>query len=208
MAKEMGERNMFNMSAYLSSIQKILELHEAGQRLLPLVPREPLDGEGLALLGRNSAEDLFSAKEVVSLEDAECVRSALYLYFSDLDASHRISQGIPSSTGSFLHGVMHRQKPDFSNSKYWFRQVGGHDVFPVLRAAALEVLSDVPDAAGTGLLGEIERREKWDPFWFVDECQAVYEGAGGDLEHKLMEIQRLEWQLLFDYCYRRAVGTG
>ena len=188
---------MFNMSAYLSSIQKILELHEAGQRLLPLVPREPLDGEGLALLGRNSAEDLFSAKEVVSLEDAECVRSALYLYFSDLDASHRISQGIPSSTGSFLHGVMHRQKPDFSNSKYWFRQVGGHDVFPVLRAAALEVLSDVPDAAGTGLLGEIERREKWDPFWFVDECQAVYEGAGGDLEHKLMEIQRLEWQLLF-----------
>ena len=103
---------------------------------------------------------------------------------------------------------MHRQEPDFSNSKYWFRQVGGHDVFPELRAAALEVLSDAPDAAGARLSGEIERREKWDPFWFVDECQAVYQAQAGDLEQRLMEIQRLEWQLLFDYCYRRAVDTG
>ena len=103
---------------------------------------------------------------------------------------------------------MHRQEPDFSNSKYWFRQVGGHDVFPELRAAALEVLSDLPDAAGARLSGEIERREKWDPFWFVDECQAVYQGQAGDLEQRLMEIQRLEWQLLLDYCYRRAVGTS
>ena len=82
----MEERNMFNMSTYLPSIQVILELREAGQRLIPLAPREPLDGEGLELLGRNSTGDLFSATEVASLEDAEFVRSALHLYFSDLDA--------------------------------------------------------------------------------------------------------------------------
>ena len=198
---------MFDMRTYSSSIQGILEINEAGQRLLPLAPREPLGGEGLELLGRRSTADLFSGTEVASPEDAECVRSALYLYFSELDASHRISQGIPSATGSFLHGIMHRQEPDFSNSKYWFRQVGRHPVFAGLREAALRLLSGSEDA-GARLRGEIDGSKEWDPFWLGDECQAAYQGAGDDLEQRLMEIQRLEWQLLFDYCYRRAVGTS
>ena len=195
------------MSTYSSSIKGILEPNGAGQRLLPLVPREPLGGEGLELLGRSSTADLLSATEGASSEDAECVRSALYLYFSELDASHRISQGIPSATGSFLHGIMHRQEPDFSNSKYWFRQVGRHPVFPALREAALWLLNGSEDE-GDRLRGEIDRRKEWDPFWFVDECQAAYQRPADDLELRLMEMQRLEWQLLFDYCYRRAVGTS
>ena len=199
---------VFETGNYSSRIEEILESHEAGQRLMPLAPREPLPGHGLALLRQSAASDLFSPMSPASSEAAECVRSALYLYFSDLDASHRISQGIPSSIGSFLHGVMHRQEPDFSNSKYWFRRVGGHDVFPQLRAGVLEALSDAPDAAGARLHGEIDGRGKWDPFWFVDQCQAACQGVAGDLEPRLMEIQRLEWQLLFDYCYRRAVGTS
>ena len=199
---------MFAISHYSSRIQEILDPHGGGRRLMPLAPREPLEGEGWALLGRSSTADLFSGMSVASSEAAECLRSALYLYFSDLDASHRISQGIPSSAGSFLHGVMHRQETDFSNSKYWFRRVGGHDVFPPLRAGALEMPSDAPDAAGARLHGEIDGRRTWDPFWFVDQCQAVYQGAAGGLEQRLMEIQRLEWQLLFEYCYRRAVGTS
>ena len=198
---------MFDMSIYSPIIQGILEEHEAGQRVIPLAPREPFGGEGLELLGRSSTADLFSATEITSPEDAECVRSALYLYYSDLDSSHRISQGIPSATGSFLHGIMHRQEPDFSNSKYWFRQVGRHPVFPRLREAVLRLLSG-SDGAGARLRGEIDGSAEWDPFWLVDECQAVHGGAAGDLEQRLTEIQRLEWQLLFDYCYRRAVGTS
>ncbi len=198
---------MFDMNTYSPGIQGILEPNGAGQRLLPLASREPLGGEGLTLLGRSSTADLFSATEGASSEDAECVRSALYLYFSELDASHRISQGIPSATGSFLHGIMHRQEPDFSNSKYWFRQVGRHPVFPALREAALRLLNG-SEGEGDRLRDEIDGSREWDPFWLVDECQAVHQGAAGDLEQRLMEIQRLEWQLLFDYCYRRAVGTS
>ena len=61
----------------MTSIQVILEFCEAGRRLMPQAPRQPLDGEGLGLLGRNSTGDLFSATEVASLEGPECVRSAL-----------------------------------------------------------------------------------------------------------------------------------
>ena len=42
---------MLNMSAYSPSIQGILEPHETGQRLMPLAPREPLDGEGFGTVG-------------------------------------------------------------------------------------------------------------------------------------------------------------
>ena len=52
----------------------------------------------------------------------------------------------------------------------------------------------------------IESQPQWDPFWFVDECETVQGRADADLEQQLREVQRREWQLLFDYCYRKALG--
>ena len=60
--------------------------------------------------------------------------------------------------------------------------------------------------ASVPLRGGVDERETQDPFWFIDQCQAAQREEAGDFEQRLMEIQRLEWQLLFDYCYRRAVG--
>ena len=169
---------------------------------MPLAPRGPLQGEGLDLLKGTPAKELFDGGEVAVPEFAECVRSALFLYFSDLDRSHTISQGIHSTTGSFLHGIMHRQEPDFSNAKYWFRKAPSHEVFPALREAALERWAAGPET----LRAAVESRSAWDAFWFVDQCEAVRRGGASEMQAALMEAQRIEWQMLFDYCYRGAVG--
>jgi hypothetical protein len=144
---------------------------------------------------------LFGDDTVRSSSFADCTRSALFLYFSALDESHTISQNISSETGSYLHGIMHRQEPDASNAKYWFRRVGRHELFPTLRAEALRLSLD-DHALGAA----IEQNPEWDPNWFIDQCER-YRGSGGAAEKSLLELQRLEWQLLFDYCYRRAL-TG
>jgi hypothetical protein len=198
---------MFDPNGYGPEIGPILEAHEGGARLMPLAPPGPLQGEGLTRLRGLSSGGLFGRTPVVAQDFADCVRSALFLYFSDLDASHTISQGIPTTTGSYWHAIMHRQEPDFSNSKYWFRRVGGHEVFPRLRAVTLEALQTrTGESVADRLREQIQGRAQWDPFWFVDQCEAASHGGGADLEQWLRKVQRLEWQLLFDYCYRKAVG--
>jgi hypothetical protein len=196
---------MLDPQAYGKAIASILAPHEGGGRLMPLAPSGPLRGEALTQLGGLSSRELFAGTPIAAEDFADCVRSALYLYLSDLDASHTISQNIPTATGSFLHGIMHRQEPDFSNAKYWFRRVGSHEVFAPLREAALEWLAPSGSAAAKTLRAQIETHPQWDPFWFVDQCEAAGQGAA-ELDPELREIQRLEWQLLFDYSYRKAVG--
>jgi hypothetical protein len=199
---------MFDPKAYGEAIASVLAPHEGGERRMPLAPAGPLRGEGLTRLRGLSSRGLFGETPVAAEDFADCVRSALFLYLSELDESHTISQSISTATGSFLHGIMHRQEPDFSNSKYWFRRVGSHEMFAPLRQAAIEALagkSGESTAAGS-LRAQIASRAQWDPFWFIDQCEAAGR-EGADLRQRLQEIQRLEWQLLFDYCYRKAVGA-
>lgn len=41
---------------------------------------------------------------------------------------------------------------------------------------------------------------------FVAFCERM-RGTGGAEEELARQVQLLEWQLLFDHCYRKAVGS-
>jgi hypothetical protein len=114
--------------------------------------------------------------------------SGLWLLHDFLDESHRISQDLTSPEGSFWHAIMHRREPDASNSKYWWRQVGGHRAIDLL-------ISEAP------ALGYDYRT----PFEFVDFCERV-RGAGTADEGLAKRVQLLEWQVLFDWCWNKSVG--
>lgn len=105
------------------------------------------------------------------------VLSGLWLLAGDLDRSHTISQDVPSATGSFLHGIMHRREGDFGNSKYWFRRVGSHPVLPQIAEHAGDIYAD--------------------PFDFVDSCQHAV--RSGDLLQQCQQAQWIEWQLLMQH---------
>ncbi len=151
---------------------------------MPLVPAAPADSPQLRELRQLEPEDLFDDGPIEDRDFAKCVQSGLYLYFSALDESHKISQGIGSASGSYWHGIMHRQEGDWSNAKYWFRRVGAHPVFAELAAAT-----------GAG----------WDPHAFVDRCSAA--AAGNLAAAGLIDLQMQEWRLLMRFCYRNAIGS-
>lgn len=114
--------------------------------------------------------------------------AGLYLYYTCMNDAHKLVQDLHTPEGSFWHGILHRQEPDAQNSGYWFRKVGKHPIFPALRDEAHRLRFD------TG--------KEWDPFEFIEFCEAARLRPGSEEERIALRVQLIEWQLLFDYCAR------
>jgi hypothetical protein len=171
----------FDPTAYGEEVAAILTLDGNGSRLMPLAMGRCSSNRALQLLQSSRADDLFPRSRA-----PEAALSGLYLYFSCLDEAHRIAQDISSAEGSYWHAIMHRQEPDAGNSGYWFGRVGNHAIFPRLRGAA--------SAIG------VDFGPRWDPYAFIDFCEQARKVTGSEQERKALEVQRAEWQLLFDFC--------
>jgi hypothetical protein len=87
----------------------------------------------------------------------------------------------------------------FDNSKYWFRRVGTHPVYEALCRDAAELAAGVPPVAAF-----LRTQTAWEPFAFVDLCAAALVGRAPCIE-LCQQIQKREWELLFDWCYRHAI---
>lgn len=143
--------------------------------LAPLFAALPLDAAMPSLSPKHpaSADAVAVAKQLVAAEPLRrnaAAQSALWLYVDDLDRSHRISQDLHDSTGSYLHGIMHRREGDFWNSHYWMRQAGSHPVW--------------------------NRIPGYDPDHFIDAVAA----AKGKDSTDLLTLQRAEWAEVMAYC--------
>ncbi|REJ64535.1 MAG: hypothetical protein DWQ31_21665 [Planctomycetota bacterium] len=145
----------------------------------------------------------FAPHRIVDLEMARACHSGLWLVHNFLDRSHELSQTIKNPTGSFWHGIMHRREGDFSNAKYWFRQVGDHPIFEPLAAAVAELETQSVPSAFASLAGNSPR---WDPAAFVDLCAAIKRSDAAQLPFA-RRIARIEWELLIRYSYLAAIES-
>jgi hypothetical protein len=178
----------FDPTAYGPVVAEILALDENGQRLMPLASGRCSAPEALTKIETAGPRLLFPNSRA-----PEAALSGLYLYFSCRDQAHEVAQSLESAEGAFWHGIVHRQEPDADNARYWFRRVGSHPVFPELAQMA----KTLPQLSMHGI---------WDPLEFVDVCERARQQPGSSLAQAALELQRAEWQLLFDYCAREGSG--
>ena len=129
--------------------------------------------------------------------DAQALQAALWLLFDFMKESHDISQAIATPSGSYWHGILHRREPDAFNAKYWMARVGEHPIFPELLSDAKEIAARAPDQIGN----KLTEQKSWDAAWFTDRCCSETESS---VTEALLEIQRREWALLFDYNFSKA----
>lgn len=159
----------------------------------------PVSGALPALQAMND-QTVSNNRRVRMPHDAEALRAGLWLLFDCMSESHDLSQKIATPSGSYWHAILHRREPDASNAKYWIARVGEHPVAPELLQDAREIAANSV-VSGKQLLEQMHSFSTWDGAWFVDRCTTA-----GDPETTkvLLEIQRREWLLLFDYNYRKA----
>jgi len=173
----------FDPTAYGPRVAEILAFDGNGERLMPLAAGRCSSGEALAAIQAATPENLFP-----HAGQPRAALSGLYLYFSCFDEAHEMAQSVDTPEGSFWHGIVHRQEPDADNARYWFRRVGSHLIFPELARMAQA-------------LGWSEA-DPWNPAGFVELCERARRDPASPLARQALEIQRAEWQLLFDYCAR------
>jgi hypothetical protein len=182
----------WNPQRYGRSVADILALAENGERLMPLAEGLCCSPDALRRIRDSNADELFPGAHA-----PQAALAGLYLYFSCRDEAHEVAQADSSADASYWHGILHRQEPDAGNASYWFERVGRHPVFPDLLEAATAIAAEHPDA-------DLHLAQAWDPFAFIETCERARRQPGSTLERAALEIQRAEWQRLFDYCARRS----
>ena len=163
---------MFDPHAYGEEIASLLALDGNGERLMPLAG------------GTCSSEE--ARERLKESQLPVLVLAGLYLYFSCWDKAHSLVDELETPDGCYWHAIVHRQEPDAGNSAYWFGRVGKHPIFPALYQRAAEI------GVVTG--------SDWEPRAFVDYCEIARKRPGSIEERRAIEVQRVEWQLLFDWC--------
>ena len=133
-----------------------------------------LDGAGERMM--SLAEPVCSSEEARTALDGTDASSL----FPQARAKEAALAGLYLYFGCWQQAHQHAQDIPTPEGSYW------HAIFPALRerAAALGV----------------DLGPRWDPIAFIELCERARRASGSPLERQALEVQRAEWQLLFDYC--------
>lgn len=180
---------------YSRNIQELIDRHA----LMPL-DAGVRDASSAAALDAPMLERIFGVVVIRDNTSARLCLAGLRLLAGDLDGCHELAQAVRTPDGSCWHAIMHRREGDFANSVYWYRRAGEHGIFAPLREQAVAFAGDDP---GLRALAELPA---WNPAGFVACCRAALEGKGD--ADACRRIQQAEWNLLFDWCYRKAAAES
>lgn len=181
----------FNPAKYGPEVARVLALDGNGNRLLPLRLGPCSSEEARGILAGQKPQELFQGSE-----EPDAAMAGLLLYFSCFEEAHELANSGSTAEAYLWHAILHRLEGDFGNSAYWFRKARVHPMFHELSEAAAKVLLQYRHAEF--------RVDRWDPFAFLSFCERARAQPGSSQELAAQEIQRSEWQILFDYCARPA----
>ena len=179
----------FHPNQYGKTVANLLSLAANGERLLPLRRTGCVSEDARDVLRMVTPRDLFP-----NVEEPEAPMIGLLLYFACFEEAHKLAEFCESHEGELWHAILYRVEGDSGSAAHWFRQVGTHPVYDRISHDAREITMRFREAEFRGHV--------WDPFAFISFCDRARRQPGSSQERAAMELQRLEWQILFDYSSR------
>jgi len=110
------------------------------------------------------------------------IKAGLYIWNDSFEEAHLIAQGDGTVDGCLWHAILHRREGNFVNSKYWYRQLGEHPLFNVIR----------------------DKIPAWDPSLFVDDCEKAISKEDFSKIAELETIQMIEFKAFYHYLCNRT----
>jgi hypothetical protein len=194
-------RHLTELDVLSPSVATILRDGPPG-RYAELVVTGPAAAETRKRLGHLQPKDLLTVP-IRDMESAQAMLAGLWLWFDDLESSHRIAQDIASPTGCFWHAIMHRREGDFSNARYWYTRCQAHRVNHLLGAVTSAVVGSAPaDARITHLIAG-----EWDGSAFASFVESVHRHPNDPRRAIAVHLQQAEWRALFHHCALAAAGS-
>jgi hypothetical protein len=169
----------------------------------PVRPKLVASTPDLSAYFRTQIEQAFATGFRPGNFNAIALKAGVWLWHDAMDESHECAQSIEGKgwklSGDYWHAILHRREPDYGNSKYWFRHVGSHPIFPDLGRRAEPLIAAAAPEWRDRLL-----RNGWDPFAFVDFCELAATGKNPQWTELAETIQELEMLLLLASTYEDA----
>lgn len=167
------------------------------QDLPRLTPARPGESRDWLLEHLKAFEPKQSSTKQVA---ATALRAGLFLWHDFLDESHALAQSIEGEgadrLGDYWHAILHRREPDYSNAKYWFRQISPHPLYRRLGPIVDTILSESPAPEAADWRKRLQPNLAWDPMAFVDLCQKCAANEESPLALTARKIQLAEIGLL------------
>lgn len=147
------------------------------------------------------AIDAAFAKQPAPQLERQAARGLVLLWHDHFEAAHEIVQHVETAGASYVHAILHRREPDYSNAKYWFRRVRQHPCYEPLAKAAERILQ----ASGADALrAKLLPGGKWDALAFVDACEEDATGrSDAKIAGALRKVQATELSLLLEHLVRQ-----
>lgn len=158
----------------------MLEL-KAREVTLPAKVQEIREADRAKLAGGNEVAD----EAMLTL-----VHAGLLYAVDEIGDAHRLIAEASSDSASYWHGMIHRREGDFENARYWYRRTGRHPAFADLQQR------------GSSLSSDVAAQMDWDPYLLTGLCERA---AYGEPNDSLVALQKMEFEVMFDYVWRQAV---
>ncbi len=100
----------------------------------------------------------------------QLTEAALLIWHDRLDDAHVIAQDLNDKTGAYLHSIIHRREPDFSNARYWLHRIGAHPSWARFRASLKSLGGAAPDET---ILLTIERDGTFNAESLLQKAEAI-----------------------------------
>lgn len=126
------------------------------------------------------------------------LRATALLYHDHHDPAHDIVQDLTDADSALIHAILHRREPDYWNARYWFRRFDAHPVYLALGRR----LPSLVTAGQEELARQLTLPGMFDPFAFVDECEAVERKPADDPKVIwLRRVQHAEFEEVSDHLF-------